>query len=74
MRDAAAGLEFVRSGAARVRITGPVALSDEEFGTVARGAVQGMLISVALITAVAVPGGAVLAADPADPGARSASG
>ena len=50
LREAAAKLEFVRSGAARVRITGQVALSDEEFGTVARGAVQGMVISITLIT------------------------
>ncbi len=48
-REAAAWLEFVRSGAARVRITGSVALSDEEFTTVARGAVLGMVISVTLI-------------------------
>ncbi len=50
MREAAAQLEFVRSGAARVRVTGSVALSDEEFGTVARGVVQGIVISVTLIT------------------------
>ena len=50
LRDAAARLEFVRTGAARVRITGQVALSDEEFGTVARGAVQSMVISITLIT------------------------
>ena len=50
MRSAIAGLEFVRAGAARVRITGAVALSDEEFATVARGALAGMLASVALIT------------------------
>ena len=50
LRDAAAQLEFVRSGAARVRITGSVALSDEEFATVARGAALGMVISVTLIT------------------------
>ncbi len=50
MREAAARLEFVRLGAARVRVTGSVALSDEEFATVARGAVSGMVISVTLIT------------------------
>ncbi len=50
LREAAAQLEFVRAGSARVRITGQVALSDEEFGTVARGAVQGMVISITLIT------------------------
>ena len=50
IRDAAAGLEFVKTGAARVRITGSVALSDDEFATVAHGAVSGMIISLALIT------------------------
>lgn len=50
LREAAAHLEFVRAGSARVRITGQVALSDEEFGTVARGAMQGMVISITLIT------------------------
>ena len=50
MRAAAAQLEFVRSGVARVRITGSVALSDEEFSTVARGAVKSMVISITLIT------------------------
>jgi hopanoid biosynthesis associated RND transporter like protein HpnN len=48
-RAAAADLEFVRSGAARVRITGPVALADEEFATVAHGAVYGLAGSLALI-------------------------
>lgn len=43
-------LEFVRAGTARVRITGQVALADEEFATVAHGAVEGMIISVLLIT------------------------
>jgi hopanoid biosynthesis associated RND transporter like protein HpnN len=48
---AAADLPFVRSGQARVRITGSVALADEEFASVAQGAVTGLLISVVLITA-----------------------
>jgi hopanoid biosynthesis associated RND transporter like protein HpnN len=51
MRTIAAGLEFVKSGQARVRITGSVALADEEFATVAQGAVEGLAISVVLITA-----------------------
>jgi hypothetical protein len=50
MRQIIAGLEFVKSGAARVRITGQVALADEEFATVVQGAVVGLIGSVALIT------------------------
>jgi hopanoid biosynthesis associated RND transporter like protein HpnN len=49
IRAAAARLEFVRSGDARVRITGSVALADEEFATVAQGAVAGLIGSVLLI-------------------------
>ena len=49
MRDAIGRLEFVASGAAHVRITGPVALADEEFGTVAQGIVVGTVGSVLLI-------------------------
>jgi hypothetical protein len=43
-------LEFVKSGDARVRVTGQVALADEEFATVAQGAVVGLIGSVVLIT------------------------
>ncbi len=50
MRAAIAELEFVKSGAAHVRITGQVALADEEFATVAEGAVEGLIGSVVLIT------------------------
>jgi len=50
MRAVAAGLEFVKSGSARVRITGSVALSDEEFASVAEGAVTGMVGSILLIS------------------------
>ena len=50
MRQVIAGLEFVRSGAAHVRITGQVALADEEFATVVEGAVVGLVGSVLLIT------------------------
>jgi hopanoid biosynthesis associated RND transporter like protein HpnN len=50
MRDAVSKLEFVRSGDARVRITGNVALADEEFSTVAHGAVEAMVASTLLIT------------------------
>ena len=49
MRAAIAKLEFVRSGEAHVRLTGGVALSDEEFGTIAQGMVAGTIGSVALI-------------------------
>ena len=41
--------EFVRSGQARVRITGSVALADEEFSTVAQGAVRGLIGSFVLV-------------------------
>jgi len=50
IRDAASRLEFVKSGEARVRITGSVALADEEFASVAQGAVAGMIGSVLLIS------------------------
>jgi uncharacterized protein len=50
IEQAAAQLPFVKSGAARVRITGSVALADEEFATVAEGAVWGLVGSVVLIT------------------------
>jgi hopanoid biosynthesis associated RND transporter like protein HpnN len=51
VRDIAQGLEFVRAGQARVRITGSVALADEEFSTVAHGMLQGTIGSLLLITA-----------------------
>jgi hopanoid biosynthesis associated RND transporter like protein HpnN len=50
IRDAASRLEFVKSGDARVRITGNVALADEEFASVAEGAVAGMIGSILLIS------------------------
>ncbi len=50
VRAAAARLEFVRDGSARVQITGPVALDDDEFATVAQGAVSGLLASLVLVT------------------------
>jgi uncharacterized protein len=50
IRDAASKLEFVRSGDARVRVTGNVALADEEFASVAQGAVAGMIGSLLLIS------------------------
>ena len=50
MRQIIAGLEFVKSGDAHVRITGQVALADEEFATVVQGAVIGLVGSVLLIT------------------------
>jgi hopanoid biosynthesis associated RND transporter like protein HpnN len=49
MREAIAALPFVRNGSAHVRITGSVALSDEEFGTVAKGMTGGLIGSVVLI-------------------------
>jgi hopanoid biosynthesis associated RND transporter like protein HpnN len=50
MRKVIAGLPFVQSGDAHVRITGQVALADEEFATVAQGAVAGLIGSLVLIT------------------------
>jgi hypothetical protein len=50
MRADIAALPFVKDGTARVRITGQVALADEEFASVAQGAVEGMIGSVVLIT------------------------
>ena len=45
-----ANLPFVKSGDARVRITGQVALADEEFATVAQGALTGTIASAILVT------------------------
>jgi uncharacterized protein len=50
MRDVIAGLPFVQSGDAHVRITGQIALADEEFASVAEGAVKGLIGSLVLIT------------------------
>jgi hopanoid biosynthesis associated RND transporter like protein HpnN len=49
MRQIAAGLPYVQSGQARVRITGSVALADEEFATVAHGALAGLAGSLVLV-------------------------
>ncbi|HUN44664.1 MAG TPA: MMPL family transporter [Acetobacteraceae bacterium] len=50
MRADIAQLPFVKDGQARVRITGQIALADEEFASVAKGAVQALIGSVILIT------------------------
>ncbi len=50
MRQIIANLEYVKAGDARVRITGQVALADEEFATVVQGMVWGLIGSVTLIT------------------------
>jgi uncharacterized protein len=50
LRRAAARLEFVESGDARVRVTGNVALADAEFASVAQGAVLGLVGSILLIS------------------------
>ena len=49
VREQIAKLEFVRAGLAHVRLTGDVALSDEEFSTVAQGAAAGTIGSLALV-------------------------
>ena len=48
-RAIAASLPFVRDGSAHVRITGNVAMSDEEFATVAKGALAGLVGSFVLV-------------------------
>jgi uncharacterized protein len=50
MRAIIASLPFVQSGDAQVRITGQIALADEEFATVVQGAVWGLIGSLVLIT------------------------
>jgi uncharacterized protein len=50
MRSVIADLPYVKSGDAKVRITGQVALADEEFSSVAEGAVEGLIGSLVLIT------------------------
>ena len=50
MRAVIASLDFVKAGEAHVRITGQVALADEEFATVVQGAVWGLAGSIVLIT------------------------
>jgi hopanoid biosynthesis associated RND transporter like protein HpnN len=49
-RAAIARLPFVRDGTVHVRITGSVALADEEFSTVAQGALAGTIGSALLVT------------------------
>ncbi|MFT9062717.1 MAG: MMPL family transporter [Acetobacter persici] len=50
MVQAIKSLEFVKSGQAKVHMTGQVKLDDEEFATVAEGMVTGLLGSLALVT------------------------
>jgi hopanoid biosynthesis associated RND transporter like protein HpnN len=50
LRNDAHALDFGQTGAAHVRVTGSVALADEEFATVAEGVVWGSVGSVVLIT------------------------
>jgi hopanoid biosynthesis associated RND transporter like protein HpnN len=49
IREAAAQLPYVRNHDARVRLTGSVVLDDEEFATVAEGAVIGLAGSLLLV-------------------------
>ncbi len=49
LRREAAALPFVRAGDARVRVTGSVALDDEQFATVAQGAAIGLGASFLLV-------------------------
>ena len=50
VRDAAGRLPFVQDGSARVRITGSVALDDDEFSSVEQGVVGGLVGSLVLMT------------------------
>ncbi len=50
LSKAAAGLPFVRQGLVTVGITGQVALSDQQFASVAKGAVAGAIGTLALVT------------------------
>ena len=49
IRAIAARLPYVAAGDARVRITGNVAIADEEFATVAKGALTGLIGSFLLV-------------------------
>jgi hopanoid biosynthesis associated RND transporter like protein HpnN len=49
VRAAAAANPWVKAGLARVRLTGSVVLDDEEFATVAQGAVAGLIGSFLLV-------------------------
>jgi len=49
LREAAAQQEFVRNGQAHVRVTGSVALADEEFASAATGAAAGLAGSTLLV-------------------------
>ncbi len=49
VRRAIARLPFVRQHLARVRITGSIALDDEEFASVAQGALKGLVVSTLLV-------------------------
>jgi hopanoid biosynthesis associated RND transporter like protein HpnN len=49
LRATAAGLPTVQAGQARVRLTGQVVMDDEEFATVAEGAVAGLVGSLLLV-------------------------
>jgi hopanoid biosynthesis associated RND transporter like protein HpnN len=50
IRAAAGRLPYVQAGQARVRLTGQVVMDDEEFATVADGAVAGLVCSLLLVT------------------------
>jgi hopanoid biosynthesis associated RND transporter like protein HpnN len=49
VRQAASRLPFIADGQARLRLTGSVSLDDEEFATVAKGAVVGLAGSLVLV-------------------------
>ena len=49
VRKAASGIYWVRNGDAQVRLTGSVVMDDQEFATVAKGAVAGLIGSFLLV-------------------------
>jgi hopanoid biosynthesis associated RND transporter like protein HpnN len=49
VRDAASAISWVKQGAAQVRLTGSVVMDDQEFATVAKGAVAGLVGSFLLV-------------------------
>ncbi|QNT77544.1 MMPL family transporter [Entomobacter blattae] len=50
MKKIIAELPFVKSGQAKIHITGQVQINDEEFSTVAQGMVSGLLVSFGLVS------------------------
>jgi uncharacterized protein len=52
IRKAAADLDLASKYSARVRLTGPVPIADEEFATVKEGAVENAIITIAIVLVI----------------------